>query len=107
MAGDDTEPKVLARPVYLGGVMLPPGTELTAEQAEQINNPKAFQAEPTLADKVTAAQEAYDRAVQDAEAADAATPKDTAAVKDDRAENGAALARAAKAAAAKPTPPKG
>ncbi len=93
------EKKVLARPVYLGGELLAAGTELTPEQAEQITNPKAFTDEPTLADKVKAAQEEYERLLQAAEKeADRAAQRtaDATTVKADRAENGAALARAAK-----------
>lgn len=33
--------KTLIRSVYVGGVHLAPGTELTDEQAQQITNPKA------------------------------------------------------------------
>lgn len=95
------EKKVLAKPVYIGGVLVEAGTELTDEQAEQVTNPKAFVADPTLEEKVAAAQAEYEKLL--AERDDKGTV-DKAAVKDDRAENGAALARAAKAAGPKATP---
>ena len=93
------EKKVLAKPVWLGNEMLPAGTELTPEQAELVRNPKAFISEPTLADKVQAAQEEYERLLQAAEKeanAGAARTADAATVKSDRAQDGAAIARAAK-----------
>lgn len=93
------ENNTLAKPVYIGGVLVEAGTDLTAEQAKQVKNPKAFVEDPTLEDKVAAAQAEYEKLL--AERDDKGTV-DKAAVKDDRAENGAALARAAKQAGPKP-----
>jgi DNA repair exonuclease SbcCD ATPase subunit len=95
--------RVLARPVYLGGQLVEAGTELTAAQAALVRNPKAFQEEPTLADKLAAAQADYERLLAQAEKASNAGAVRTAeatTVTEDRAENGAALARASKAAQA-------
>lgn len=95
------ERKVLAKPVYLDDKLIPAGTELTDEQAERITNPKAFQDDPTFADKVKAAKIVYEQALADAATAEAEQPVKSDAVKDDRTETGAALAHAAKEAAPK------
>lgn len=95
------ERKVLAKPVYLDDKLIPAGTELTDEQAERITNPKAFQDDPTFADKVRAAQDTYDKAIADAATAEAGQPIEADAVKNDRTETGAALVHAAKEAAPK------
>lgn len=90
------EEKVLAKPVHIDGEVIQAGTTLTEEQAKKITNPKAFIAEPTLDDKVRAAQEEYEKLLQQAETqADAGAKRtaEAATVKDARPEQGAALAR--------------
>lgn len=97
-----SDKKVLAKPVYIGGELVEAGTELTEAQAQQVKNPKAFKADPTFEEKIAAAQAEYEKLLAERDADSGSVDKE--AVKDDRAENGAALARAAKTAGSKAAP---
>lgn len=62
----------LIRSVYLDGVHLAPGTELTAEQAERITNPKATE------DLSVPGQDGRDTTAREAGAADSAAARKAA-----------------------------
>ncbi len=93
--------KTLTRSVYLEGVLLAEGTEVTPEQAEKLKNPKLF-AEPADATGPDADDtREYFAAVQ--RGADDSALRKPADETDDSAAAGAKLARAGKSAAPKAT----
>lgn len=94
-------PKILTRATAVLGVLLPAGTELTADQEELVTNPKAFEEWPDAAGPDANDAQRYqnhvrrlneDAALRSKPAADAEAPE-----ADDSAARGAKLARGGRA----------